>query len=187
MSPVRTAACRHFLAAWHGWRSGALLPSRHDVRLEDIRPLLSSAFLLELRGPDEVIFRLAGTRLAEHLGFDPTGRNLIALTPPDQRAVRAARFMAQASRPCGSRFVRRHCYAGGLCVAVEHVALPIRPYRPDAPLQLLNVAGHIEGEPKLWDPGEDQTFELAVEFAYLDLGAGIPADTGASEALRELV
>ena len=68
---------------------------------------------------------------------------------------------------------------------MEVLSLPVRPVEASRPLQFLSIVALV-------DPGalraheiETKVAEMADEFAYLDLGAGVPADPALEMALVE--
>lgn len=160
--------------AWEAWRGAALLPSRADMRLEDISGLLSNIALLEVYGPDEVIIRLAGTRICEVFGRELKGTNYLDFVAPEGRRLRAQRLQWQVTQPCGALVHSTHRARSGMSFRSEQVGLPIRPVVAGAPMQIIGVAAALPGQPRPTHMPEDELGRLAETFRFLDIGAGVP-------------
>jgi len=176
LDAAREEENRQFIGAWLGWRGqGRLLPRRSDIDLNDIKHLLGRVILLELRGDDEILVRVAGSQLREHSHFEATGKNMRDLTPSDQWPVRRWRISMVAAQPCGARQVNLNSWTStGQANIFETVTLPIEADDPAKPgLVLSNVA--LQGATS--DPPAKDRPQVALmpsEFRFLDLGAGIP-------------
>jgi hypothetical protein len=167
---------RQFIAAWQGWRGpGRLLPKRSAVELGDIKQLLGRVILLELVSDGEILVRVAGSALRQHTDFEATGKNLRDLTPAEQWRVRLWRTRAAASRPCGARMINiGERTPGGEGAAFETVTLPIEPDDAQKPPLLMSNIAILPG--KYTPPAKvrSQDALLPDQFAFLDLGAGVP-------------
>jgi hypothetical protein len=177
MAELREAANKEFVAAWLRWRGEKLLPRRADVDLGSIRRLLGSVILFELRTPDTVMVKVAGTQLREHYGFELTGTNYVELAPQAQRPTRQYRMWQSVSRPCGSRLVREHRVQTGRVTLAEVVSVPLDGDRPAAPRMLLAHVRPYTVRYESGQPADESTFVIAGEFTFLDIGAGVPGST----------
>jgi hypothetical protein len=166
---------RRFIAAWLGWRRGALLPKRAEIELGDVKEMLGRVILFELIGPDDIRVKVAGSQLRDHAAFEATGKNFAELTPPGQWPLRQWRMQEMAGRPCGGVMISRDGQTRGDGVTFETVTLPIEPDHAGKPRLLLsNVA--VRGG--IYEPpveGRPHLVPLVDEFRFLDLGAGLPA------------
>jgi hypothetical protein len=113
LAAVREPKSKRFIGAWLRWRGTRPLPVRSTLDLGDVKPLLSLVMLTEVRSPDEILVRVAGTQLGEYLGFEMTGQNLLKLTPPADRPIRRYRFAQLAGMPCGALFEHHHIMPSG--------------------------------------------------------------------------
>ena len=70
-------------ALWEQRRGDRTMPARRDFRFEDFLPWLGHMHLIEIE-PNDFLFRIFGTTVADWLGADFTGRRLsqIALQAP---------------------------------------------------------------------------------------------------------
>ena len=184
-SGIRTENGRTLLSAWQNWRGAELLPSRENLRLTDVTALMPFLIILEICTPDVFTVRLAGTAISAAIGGELTGKNYLDLTTPDLRPLRSARVWRQAQQPCGSVILNVHGRGLGNEYRMEVLSLPVRPVEASRPLQFLSIVALV-------DPGalraheiETKVAEMADEFAYLDLGAGVPADPALEMALVE--
>lgn len=166
-----------FAEAWSRWRGGRMLPRRSDMRLPEIKHLLPLVSLLEVRGPTDVVFRVAGSRMRDYLGMDLTGCNYIDLAPEPFRPIRTWRVQQEVTWPCGALFIYPHRYPSGYVAPAEVVSLPVDDGRPGRPPMLLSLVTPMTN--RLEDPPEPgkREVQFAVEFAFIDLGAGIPDRT----------
>ncbi|MEQ9643746.1 MAG: PAS domain-containing protein [Alphaproteobacteria bacterium] len=173
-SAILTEPGLMLLRAWDRWRSAALLPSRADMRLEHISALLANVSLLEVRGPDEAVVRLAGTRICEIFGQELKGTNYLDLVPPEVRLLRAQRLQYMIHQPCGAILHGTYSARSGMAFRVEQVALPIRPVASNAAPQLISVAALLPGQPRPTNVPESELGRLPETFRFLDVGAGLP-------------
>jgi hypothetical protein len=173
---IATPGSLALLRAWDGWRGTRLLPSRADMTLSDIAPQLPFVVLLELRGPDDAHIRLAGTALCAALGQELKGQNWLALTPPEARAMRAARLQHLVGQPCAAVLQGTNRARSGMEFRIEQLALPVRPVRPTAPMQILAVISLLPGQPRPSHVAGAQIGQLPDQFRFLDIGAGLPME-----------
>jgi hypothetical protein len=176
LAAARDEGNRQFIAAWQGWRGAArLLPKRSAIELGDIKHLLGRIILFELISDDEIRVRVAGSELRQHTDFEATGKNLRDLTPSEQWPVRRWRTRAAATRPCGARMINIGSRTpGGEGAAFETVTLPIEPDDTQKPRLLMSNVAILAGDYEPPAKARPQDALLPADFAFLDLGAGIP-------------
>jgi hypothetical protein len=70
---IRSAALYRY---WDAKRLGRKLPCRADIDPAEMRPWLSGLVLVDVGqdGPGSSVYRVVGTAVCAHRGFDPTGR-----------------------------------------------------------------------------------------------------------------
>ncbi len=172
--PLTSPENGRLLEAWSRWRGGRLLPRRSDIDLGEIKPLLPMITLQACHSRHDVRFTVVGTRIRDMIGAELTGANYIDLAPPEHREVRAARIEAMVAWPCGSLFTYHHRFANGLTAQAETLSFPIDPDQAGRPRMILS---HSAASTPRFLPPPDPTRPLAVmeDYAFVDLGAGLPA------------
>jgi hypothetical protein len=165
--------CLKFLQCWKGWRRSAMLPSRENVRPEDLGPAIRDFSILEVFSPQKAIYRLAGTSHVEAFGPEIVGANLFDYTPPEAVDTRSRRTWAQVTRPCGSYLVMTHKLSSRRETVTRTLSLPVRPNEPDGAM-LLYLAIDTVGAGA--EPGEETLSEIALarEYLLIDIGHGVP-------------
>lgn len=169
-----TDEARSLFAAWQTWRGDALLPSRTHMQLSDIVALLPMISVLEIRSPQEVVFRLAGTAITAAAGFELKGMNYLEMTKPEIRPHRSARLLSLVRQPCGGLVHNVRDVDDGGSAGIEIMVLPIRPAENDGALQLLSISALTDPGIMLGGDIKAQLDKVADQFSYLDLGAGVP-------------
>lgn len=92
---------RQFLQYWLSIRASGHMPLKDDFDPVSIPDLLNCIWLLDYRGPDEILVRLCGTSIDRRFGIEITGRNLLSLIPGDLRSIYGAMFGDICRLPCG--------------------------------------------------------------------------------------
>lgn len=95
---------RRLLQTWNGWRAGRGLPSRGDFHPEELLYLLGHLFLLDIVEAETGLrfrYRLFGSAVTLHRGFDLTGRFLDEHPDPHFAARAHAAYLqaVQARQP----------------------------------------------------------------------------------------
>jgi hypothetical protein len=168
------AECQALLEEWDAARSGALVPRRAEIDPAALRPLLPNLFILELLSPDEIRFRLAGTRYCDLVGFDATGMNFIDLAPAEDRRTRAYRNWSAVRRPCGTYFTVLRKFHTGTREFHYGLLLPVRPARDGGAPQLIGVLVSSSGRDRV-NRAEEPVLTMPEIFEFVDIGAGVPA------------
>lgn len=123
---------------WEGIRPDGGLPGRQHLDPIDIPSVLANIWLIDVqREPMRFRFRLVGTRVADFLGQDPTGRWIDETYPSFPGSPIEDDFVAcaTAGEPRwrrGSPFME----AGKDYIQVERVALPLAANGSDADMLL---------------------------------------------------
>lgn len=171
----RTGEARQLLRAWRHWRGQELVPSRASMNLGDITPLLANLVVLEVRAPDDVVFRLAGTALCRALGRELRGTDYLRGMPEAARTRRIARLQHLVNQPCGALVYSLRHAATGMPFRTEGLSLPIRPAAAGAPMQVVGVVARLPGEPEPYAVAEREIGRLQDDYRFFDIGAGVPA------------
>lgn len=162
-------ATRRLVEYWLSLWRGAEIPMRADFHPKAVSDLLPSIGIFDVVPDKSVRCRLVGSRLVEGAGgVDITGQDWLAMTAPDDRAVRLRRFsnVAQGAIGLGQRAAER---ASGEHLRAEEVMLPFGDVGPDGARQVLT---HIAWTPTLYDPiqtGIAKNSGLLLEFQLIPL------------------
>jgi hypothetical protein len=127
------------------WKDGAP-PLRADISPRDVKSHLPGIAIMELHGNGSVMCRLAGSALAMGLGIDPTGMDVIAITPPQFREARMSRYRRVANGAV-SRCVKPHLTRFGATIMIEDIQLPLRPGEGNVP----QILYHADWRPQTLD------------------------------------
>jgi hypothetical protein len=171
---VRDADTGRFLQAWLGWRQDRLVPRRADMDLRAIARVLERVTLFELRSPDEIMIRLAGTALRELVDLELTGRNFRDLTAPEQWPMRRARLISMSERPCAGFMNYRDAQPSGRVVVFEAVTVPLDADDAGKPRLLLSCSSLLARSFEVPQQEAPRTLDVADSFAFVDIGAGVP-------------
>ena len=130
---------RSVLEYWLSLRSGDALPLRANFDPRHIRRSLSKLLVIQVRPEERAVCRLAGTGIVRMMGFDLTGRDIIAHTAPEFQRERMARYMN-----CIDGFIHRSVRtmqgASGEPVRSEYLILPFADLGEDGSRQVLLAA-----------------------------------------------
>ncbi|WP_439817778.1 PAS domain-containing protein [Zavarzinia sp. CC-PAN008] len=171
---VQTDTLRDFVAIWRDMCRGEVVPPRagfNPLRFGAATPHLS---LLEIRGPDDVRFRLGSRLVEEAMGRSLTSISPLDLLEPAERPIRFWRYQQILQRPCGF-YQRSSVTTRGRVVRFgEVLLLPLGP-RPGGFEQILHCADSFALSTELGDePGPDRG--LPRDFCFVDIGAGTPEE-----------
>lgn len=143
LSASNLRLARYWLSMWND--NGA--PVRAAIKPSQIKDNLPGIAIFQCRPHESIHCRLAGSAIAMGLGMDVTGKDLVALTPPEFRAARLARTSRVALGAVSRRkqqFRTRH----GEYVMVEDIQLPLSDLAEDGSRQVLY---HADWRPKSMD------------------------------------
>jgi hypothetical protein len=172
---VKKPLTRQFIEAWVRWRATGVVPRRSEMELRDIAGSLETIILFDYLGPDEIMLRVAGTRLGELSGIELTGKNYKDLTRPEYWPTRSRRIGAMLARPCGGIMYVRYVMANGRRLRFETVSLPLMADGQSEVRQLIACNTLVDGD---FPPAgvRSQGIPGVEDFAFVDIGAGIPDD-----------
>lgn len=165
--------CLALLEAWQRWRGDDLLPSSDGIIAEHLGPALGHVTVLDAVSPDRVVFRLFAGWHGDMTGRDLTGQNYIEMVPEEERPTRIERLYNLTSTPCGglgeTSIVRR----SGLVTPFRSLMLPVAAISTGEPMKLFAATDMYGKRPWTGDETDDPA-PLAHEYAYIDLGSGVP-------------
>jgi hypothetical protein len=144
------------------WKDG-LPPVRRALRPAQMKELLPGMAIIEFHHDGRAICRLAGSAVAMAIGFDPTGMDILALTPEVFRAQRLQRYRTVAAGAV-SRCIRRVQNRFQETVLIEDVQVPLS----DAADNMTLILYHAGWRPQTLDRSQPEIlrgFDISVDEA----------------------
>jgi hypothetical protein len=168
--------CRKFVEVWQQWRGVKMVPERSDADPVMLGTSMVAISILQVCAPDQIIRRMSGSAFLEFTGRRRDGQNMVDLAPPEQREERILRHQNMINVPCGAWLTRQAVGKTGAVGTLEGVLLPVS--NDKAPDQPYIYIGQDICRSDRWELGEVSTeLELAHDFEYIDIGAGVPMDS----------
>ncbi|MCC3304798.1 PAS domain-containing protein [Sneathiella sp. HT1-7] len=96
-----TPDVKEFAYYWRSLDRDRVIPRRQSFDPGRISPLLHGIAIYEVRSRDEILYRLAGTKLVDRIGMEVTGKNFLDFFEGERRAKAADAMYECVSRPCG--------------------------------------------------------------------------------------
>jgi hypothetical protein len=126
LSPLNRELASYWLSLW----TDGLPPARAAINPARMKPFLPGLAIMGLYPDGRVLFRIAGPIFKSAFGFDPTGKDMLAMTAPEQRADRLERCkrLAFDTVAAGIRISTR---AGEPDVIAQDVMLPLSGLNED--------------------------------------------------------
>ncbi len=171
---VKSAGNARFVDAWLAWRSDRLLPDRSAVDLRYVAADLPTIGVIEVRSPDEIVARIAGSALRQHHGTEMTGRSLREITTDADWPVRSGRYLQMTRQPCGSFYQGRDVLPTGQVMEYEVVQLALLPGAPDEPRQIIWNVMPLDQSFVLEPPTGPRTVPVSSRYVFVDIGASLP-------------
>lgn len=172
-----TEPSRQFLAEWHRWRGGGLVPQHSVVNTDKLGELLMRCLLLEIRGRDSIPIRFVGAVIGELLGTSLVGRNYLDLTEPQNRARRAALLFAEVAQPCAAVIYYWLRTPDGAVVPVELVSAPLCADGQITPSLVLACATPLVKTGGAVESIAPDSYAEGEGLRFIDIGAGLPPVT----------
>lgn len=168
-SVVQAAGAARFFDYWNSLPKEDFVPDRVSFSPVSIARLMPAVTLIEVRSDDMLLQRLTGTAVCRHMGFDPTGQNMLDLLVPETRIPYLELLHTQLSHPCGrwSIVMNRR---DNVMDRVEILAMPLR-HRQSGNWMLLSYFNAIQSV--RYDPGPGQILSYK-DTVWIDIGAGLP-------------
>ncbi|WP_374652987.1 PAS domain-containing protein [Dongia sp.] len=92
-SVILHPALRTIFRYWRGLSVGGALPRRREIDPGELRQFLPHLYLLDAGAtPDDLRYRLAGSRIVQAFGFEPGGRTRAEIRAQQVRPERQAEF-----------------------------------------------------------------------------------------------
>jgi len=167
-----SADSRRLFDAWRQWRGNRLLPRRRDMDLVSISRLMPRLAVIDVQGPEQASFRLAGTEIEEKYGRRLTGRSYIKMVPAEQQRRRGELLWRMATQPCAGLQYAAYDWQSGERRELELFGLPMLPDRDGEPVQVLAVVNHLPS--RRWGAVDNVVGINCRSLHFIDIGAGIP-------------
>jgi len=174
----RTDACRRLAEGYRALLAAhdGKVPPKADLDITSLASAVPHLALCAVTKPDRCIYRLAGERLKERMGFNPRGRNYYDFVPEERRQFAANAMHMAIETPCAFRAEIRQQYSTGLEVMIEAAGFPLLSAEP-------GVDGFIIFADQAISSTEDLDFTThallganVVTRDLIDLGAGTRRD-----------
>lgn len=158
---------------WSSVRDGRLMPFATDVDPTKIAPLLTEIAIFEVFGRNDIRYRLAGTAVAERLGADPTGKNVLEITAPETIETVAHLFETMFKQPAAAIVRYENTYNTGRRAPVSSLFLPLAA-TDNGQSRVLSIHTR-EASTDYEDAQIASTIGTAVaKISWIDIGAGVP-------------
>ena len=166
--------CQAFFGYWDGLRRpDELIPARRRFLPEEVPKLLESFILVELVSDDEILTRLAGSKVVQDFGFDPKGVNYLDFVHPDRRQIASMNIWTTHRQPCGVWALTEQRYPEQKTVQSEMLGLPLAGGENSGP-QVLFLR-HAVSQPKFMVPAKvPGPMNHILDLKFIDIGAGVP-------------
>jgi len=174
LQELQSDTCRALVGAWMVWRGDQVIARRQDMRLEDIKTILPFVTLFDVISPQVINIRLASSEQERMSDRPLKGVNVLDITAPEDREVRAQRMWRMAQQPCGGWGGFQHRLNSGLDVTVEALTLPMRPAQAEQPKQLITAMARLVGPDRHDEPQRGPVLNVSQNYRFIDVGAGLP-------------
>lgn len=150
------------------------IAARHLFKPDGIKALLPHIFLLEIREPEMLEVRIAGTTLDVLSKNTLTGQNYLDVCPPHERAMYWETLSALHGLPCGVVITREIIFRDKQVHVMKSFILPL--IEEDTGRQYaVGLLGIVGAEEIGKAPEGGVAKSSIVDRYYVDLGHGLPA------------
>jgi hypothetical protein len=170
---VRNPALKPLCEFWDEVRGDRLLPNTSDIDPSQIAYILKDIAILDVIDPMNILYRLAGTGIAERMGEDPTGNNLIEMTASDTRAMVSKILHLIVSHPVGAIATYENVYNTGKRAVVESLYLPLQKAEGQSD-RIVSVHSREKTVTYQDEQAHSTVAAKILELKWIDLGAGTP-------------
>jgi hypothetical protein len=168
LAQYRTLGCRKLAEGYQAMlqNGGGVIPDKNQLDLAGFVAAMPHLALVAVTRPDLCIYRLAGERLKERVGFNVKGRNYYDFVPPERRQFAARAMHMVIETPCAFRAEIQQTYS-------EATGFPLRSEEPGVDGFILFADQAIEPEPTFYDGHPQLLGANVIRRDLIDLGAGI--------------
>ena len=177
---ARTSESLEFEALWRSLRGyNRLVPGRAEFQPAKARRFLRDLVLMEAPGAacPTLRIRLTGRRFDETIGFDISGRDHLDFMAPEFHAGVLATVRAMIERPCGLWQITPAHLVRGYALHLEITAFPLAPDEQGRSYIISHVRRVGDVMSSTLPTHKGLGVGTAVDYAFLDIGAGEPALT----------
>jgi hypothetical protein len=171
----RTPACRMLANGFLSMldEAGGVIPHKNDLNLQNFVAVIPHLALVAVTKPDKCIYRIAGERLKERVGFNLTGRNYYDFVPPERRDVAARAMHMVIDTPCAVRAEIQQNYSGGMALMIEATGFPLKSSEPGIDGFILFADQAIEPDDSYHEVQPQLRGANVVRRDLIDLGFGV--------------
>lgn len=156
---------------WMDTQNGASIPHKSDINPMKIHKILPEVAIMERIDQDTVVYRLAGTELAERSGFDLTGLNTLETFPANVREAISNAYIKVAKKPCAAYHKVIMSFEKGMECELECLYLPLSD--DDGEACYLIVLMFVEDKAKFNIVNLNKNIGYKIPaIEYLDIGFG---------------
>ncbi|MEQ9518871.1 MAG: PAS domain-containing protein [Parvibaculum sp.] len=160
---------------WKEVRGSAIIPQASEVDPASIPQLFKHIAIFDLNGPEEIIYRLAGTGIEERTGIDPTGMNLFDLVPAHRRTFTSETMWRIATHPVGMLLEYENILRNGKRAEMRSLYLPLRVGTSEK-MRIISIHV-IEKTVGFEEERTNPEFAAVInQLTWIDIGAGTPLD-----------
>lgn len=165
------------LTHWkEGRRDGEMVTRRSAIKPEALKSILPMVALFDWTPPDQLVYRLQGTMLADRSQHDLTGMNFIDYVGPETAAALRQAMPGIVSQPCACQFEYWSERRSGAKERVQLLMLPLSNANGDISIIIdYAVILATEGIMEWGEKGRSNV--IGGEFVgwwFHDLGFGVP-------------
>lgn len=171
----RTLGCRKLAEGYLAMlgNGGGSIPEKNQLDLAEFAAAIPHMALVAVTRPDQCIYRLAGERLKERVGFNVKGRNYYDFVPPERRQFAARAMHMVIETPCAFRAEIQQTYSGGVDLIIEATGFPLLSREPGVDGFILFADQAIEPDMAFYDAHPQLQGANVIRRDLIDLGAGI--------------
>ena len=169
-----------FLQHWQGVTKAGLIPGLRDFLNVRAFKLQSEVAIVDVVGPTEMRFRLFGTGLSSIAGHDLTGTDVLSQFHPHARAEASRIAWTAVSRPCGY-ILHRTLRRGIFETNAVGIGLPVL-HEQSGKVGLVGFSSTLGKAFGVTDVGESPFVNAVDLMKWIDIGAGVPESTQATQA-----
>lgn len=159
---------------WNEARGQETVPMATQVDPALMVHLLKDVAIFDVLDKTNIQYRLAGTAVGERMGDDPTGKNVIEMTHPENRDAASRLLCACVNQPVGIMIEYENIYSTGKLVVVHSLYLPLGKTDKTSP-RILSIHFQVK---TLAYKEERTAISIATKIArivWIDIGAGVPS------------
>jgi len=175
-TPARSSGSYAFESLWRSIPRSGAVPARSDFNPALAAETLRNILLVE--GPTAsrpgVYLRLVGDALNANVQHNMTGQNWLDFLPAQYHAAALATARLIWEHPCGIWQLTPLHYERGYSQLLEVTIFPLRPAPDGTPLMLAHIEFHAWSRWQRIARGSVLSVETAVDFAFINIGAGVP-------------